>query len=134
MFFDYSIPKEKFPLGERACLAIVHVSQVFINFLKTIVEVAKVLFFALGCAFTFNKSVVFQTHFKLSLAGALSNATCIFISALGIFAPIHACKWKQESTTAITNLFINAKDLTFVSGHAVNAIHPQFIYVNKEVK
>lgn len=130
MFFDFTIPKEKFSMGERAALALVHVSQVFIGFLKTIVEIAKVLFFALACAFTFNKSVVFQTQFKLALAGSLSSVTCIAISILGFFAPIHACTWKVESTTSITKLFIK-DELTFVEGHALNAIYPQFIRADK---
>lgn len=105
MLCDFNKPWSETSFGTRAGLTAVHMCEIPVSIVRGIITVAKALFYAIACAFTFNKSDALQAQFRASLAGALYDATAIAISVLGFFAPINACEWKAKSMTNITDFF-----------------------------
>lgn len=123
MICDFNKSWTDVSFGERAALAVVHVSSIPVSMIKGIIELAKLLFFAIACAFTLNKSEIFQTQFKIAMATMLFSITSIGISALGFFAPVNACEWKTNTAASImknivTNVNGNGASLSTLAGLA----------------
>jgi len=97
MFLDFNVSKADFPLAERPALAVIHLSKVFENFVKSIAHLAKLTFYALATAFTFNQCETFRIQFRAALAHQLNLGANVGLSVVGFFAPINASEWKETT-------------------------------------
>ena len=90
MICDFNISYDEVSFGQRAALAVTHAANFPVHLIKTIIDLAKTIFFALVCTLTFYQSEIFNAQLKLSVLEYLTNMASIPLTAFGVFAPVNA--------------------------------------------
>lgn len=110
MFFDFNIgypknqccievdssKKETASAGKRARMALVHLSNVPIKFIKAISELAQLILAALFAGVCFGQSTKMNDNVVFAAKKYIITSFDCDISLVGFFAPINAEKWKRD--------------------------------------
>ncbi|CRX39416.1 hypothetical protein [Estrella lausannensis] len=98
---DFNVPFRDVSVGTRAGLAFNHAVNCPAHVVKAIVEIVKLVFIAIACAVTLGKSPELNQYLKLTCVKGVIQIVDAAVSALGVFAPLNAMKWKAEAYQGI---------------------------------
>lgn len=98
---DFNVPFRDVNVGTRAGLAFNHAVNCPAHVVKAIVEIVKLVFLAIACALTLGKSPELNQYLKLTAVKGAIQIVDAAVSAIGVFAPLNAMKWKAEANQGI---------------------------------
>lgn len=119
---DFNVSFRDVNVGTRASLAFNHAVSCPAHIVKAIAEIVKLVFMAIACALTLGKSPELNQYLKLTAAKSAVQIVDAAVSAIGVFAPLNAMKWKAEANQGIMS--------PTVDWFSENSLANKFVNVN----
>lgn len=115
MFCDFNIryspkhvdDKDFMTAGQRASAAMIHLGNIPVSIISSIVEIAKLIFFSVLAGLAFGQSDMLNSQVEVSARKLAFSVASTGLSVAGFFAPINATVWKRRLDSSLMNGYMD---------------------------